>query len=216
MIETTEIIRLRERDTELFELVNTLKGRGMVYQNTDPQLYGRLVDRRDEIDQELGPDDCYLRIVRDKGLAVLSFYPDDDDYKNALRKKFTPTEMKFYTVLLYLYMGGYISSGDYVPAGTEDFIAAWEKLGFTTKASSASKSYLLPHIKTMKKYGILAESGNEQYIIQPGVMFGLDMHALMELHSSILLPWLSSVAGDVSAWTDTGDTGKGKEEETAE
>lgn len=191
----TENTRLRELDPGLFGLVNTIKTTRMIYRKINPQLYSEILDRQSEIDQVLGYDDCYLRVVPDKGLIVLSFFPDDDDYTNRLRKKLTTTEMKLYAVLLQLYTERYISAGDYVTAGTEDLIDTWERLGFSERTSNVSKSYLMPHIRTMKRCGILAESGNEQYVIQPGIMFGLDIRALMDYYSNVLLPWFGKLNG---------------------
>lgn len=189
--------RLRERDNELFVLVNTLKAQEMVYQKTSPQLYGDLVSRRSEVDEELGADDCYMRIVPEKGLIVLSFYPDDQDYRNGLRKKFSLNEMRFYISILQLYSERYIADGDYVTVGTEDIINAWDRLGLSSKTAAVNRKFLEPYIKEMKRHGILAATGSgqaEQYVIQPGVMFGLDMPSLMEYYGSVLEPWLTTAA----------------------
>ena len=158
-------MRLRERDSELFMLVNTLKTQGMVYQKTKPRLYSALIERRSDIDPELSADDCYMCVVPEKGLIALSFYQDDEDYKNGLRKKFSVNEMKLYAALLALYTEKYIAEGDFVTADVSDIIGMWEKLGFSTKSASASRSLLDPLLKEMKRYGIISASGVEQYII---------------------------------------------------
>ena len=82
MIET----RLRERDVELFRLVNTLKASRIVYRKTEPILYDSLVARREEIDHELETDDCFMKIIADREFLVLSFFPDDADYQLRYRE----------------------------------------------------------------------------------------------------------------------------------
>ena len=186
--------RLRERDVELFRLVNTLKSSKAVYRRTQPRLYNDLVARRKEIDHELESDDCYMKVVADKGFLILSFYPDDMDYQNRLRKKFSVNEMRFYIVLLHIYNERYLNEGDYVSVGTMDLLDAWEKLGFVSKTSVATKKFLEPLIRTMKTFGIMTESGNEQFVILPGILFGLDLSSFLSYYDAVLTPWFATTA----------------------
>ena len=205
MIET----RLRERDVELFRLVNTLKASRIVYRKTEPILYDSLVARREEIDHELETDDCFMKIIADREFLVLSFFPDDADYQNRLRKKLTVTEMKFYISLLQLYTERYISDGDFVSAGTEEIVSAWEQLGFNSKSSVLSRKSIDSLVRTMKTFGIMAETGNEQYLIQPGIMFGLDRGMFLEYYDAVLSPWFAQQ--EKEGQTDSG-TEKGEED----
>ena len=187
--------RLRERDEELFRLVNTLKASRVVYRKTSPSLYDALVARRTEIDPELETDDCYMKIVSDRDFLFLSFYPDDADYQNRLRKKLTVSEMKFYISLLQLYTERYVSSGDYVSVGTEEIFSVWDQFGFNTKSSQLNKRSMEPLVKTMKRHGILADAGDEQYLIMPGILFGLDQSAFLAYYDAVLSPWFAGREG---------------------
>lgn len=188
--------RLRERDPELFRLVNTLKKNGVIYRNLSPQVFSDAVQRRDEIDDELESDDCYMRIVPENGLAMLSFYQDDEDYTNKLRRKLTTKEMKLYVTLLQIYNEKYVAEGLYVSTDIWEIITTWDKLGLNTKSMQANRSNLAPLIRTMKQHGFVAETAPTQYMLQPGLTFGLDIKALMENHGDVIEPWFKKEEED--------------------
>lgn len=188
--------RLRERDPELFRLVNILKAKRAVYRRTSPDLYDALVTRRMEVDAVLEADDCFIKIDSEKDYLMISFFPDDEDYQNRLRKKLTVNEMRFYIVLLQLYSERYISSGDFVSVGGADIYKMWEQLGFNSKRTPLNRRNLEQFVKTMRTYGILIDTGGDQYLIQPGILFAIDRGAFFEYYNSILVPWFSKEEED--------------------
>ena len=183
--------RLRERDPELFRLVNTLKAKRTVYRRSNPELYDSLVTRRTEVDGVLEADDCFIKIDSERDYLMISFFPDDEDYQNRLRRKLTVNEMRFYIVLLQLYSERYISSGDFVSVSAGEIYKMWEQLGFNSKRTQLNRRSLEQFVRTMRTYGILVDTGGDQYLIQPGILFAVDRGAFFEYYNGVLAPWFS-------------------------
>lgn len=196
------VMSLREENEQLFNSLNKLKKRGVIY--------GKLAEDEDDYDvltatwnehrlrEALAIDDCepvINRIYRTVRIGFISNEP------NALRARLTMNDMRVYTACFSLYSEKLIEAGEggVVTVFYRDIKEMMEcknvgiyKRGSQTLSDKSIKDSL-EHLESFRMVEEITETAGEaaqMYNLLPQIIFCLRTEELMNAYTEVLTPWL--------------------------
>lgn len=189
---------LRSTDPRLFEAINRLKKQSIIYggrSGRESEQYDVLLEQEEKVNDYLACDDCCLVFNQQYRIARIHFLSGES---NSLRYTFTQNEMRVYTACYAIYREKFIESGAGYEVLTDYDEIEQEmikrEIPIRQERATVSGNNRGKTVEVLKKLAAISmieyNPQDDQVILLPGLVFGIDKKELDNVYNETLIPWL--------------------------